>query len=217
MLLLFSMLSFWAEAQSNETLIYSIIEQNIQDDSSSLYYPVLMEQYLDSAEFMTSEEQFHLYYGAIFQDNYSPILRHWLMDSIDNIFVVPENEVIDLEHLKLLCVQVLEDEPLNIAVLKKLRYAHEALGEQAESEMYHGRIKTLFSAILQSKHVEGDKTSYMVTNTVDIFHLVEHQIWINMGETMYQGDEESVLLSIKGDEKWISFNIAPALDYLSSM
>lgn len=60
---------------------YKTIETNIKDDTSNMYYPALMKRFLNSDSTLTLEEKRHLYYGFVFQDNYSPYKISEYMDS----------------------------------------------------------------------------------------------------------------------------------------
>lgn len=51
---------------------YKTIEANIKNNTSNMYYPKLMKRFLNSDTTLTLEEKRHLYYGFVFQDNYSP-------------------------------------------------------------------------------------------------------------------------------------------------
>jgi len=217
MVLFFSMLSFWAQAQNTDSIVYSIIEVNIQDENSSLHYPVLLAKFQDSMYSFTSEERVHLYYGWIFQENYSPIMQHPLLDSLQSIHEIEAGELIDYQHVLSLCDVILLDEPLNLTIL---RYKHAALGALDQIEAQHdcwAQYKMLLLAIHESSTVENDKTSYMVVHPEDVYHYIDNQPWKLLGETMIMGHVESLKLEIKGEMEWRYFNIGPALEYLSTM
>ncbi len=220
--LLCALLPVWCNAQLSDSLFYDIIEVQIMDEESDLYYPKLMALYQDSASYMTTEEKVHFYYGAKFQDFYSPTEPHVLQDSLMELMMFNGIDTIEgdsivydtisYEPLIDLCYQILEDDIINLNVHLNLLYLLDKAGKTEEGDLEEEKYKTLVTSVLESKEEVNGALFYMVLHCEDLHHVLKHQKWGYMGQTKLLKRLEQVKIEIEEKEKWVAFNIGPFLD-----
>lgn len=213
LLLLCSILPFWAQAQVPDSVFYESIYDNVSNNSSYLYYPILINKYNSIDSVMNSEEALHLYYGSKFQSFYNPSTEHALMDSLNQCLFFDLGESVDYQAVEDLCLQILADEVINLDVQKTLIYASGMTGN-ADHNLYLKQYEIINLAITESQNIIDDELSFIVVNKSDINHYIMRNSWEFMGETILTERSESVKLSINGNTVMYNFNIGAQLDHM---
>lgn len=196
---------------------YGIIEKEINDSSSIYYYSQLMERFQKGDSTFTIEEKRHLYYGFVFQDNYSPYNRSQYTDSIRTIR--QKQNLNNEDYYKLLdySSKILKDDPFNTNIISTKLMAYEKLQNEKSFKTTLNQFKIVIDAILSSGN---GATKEMAFYVIDVPHeytvlnvlgfryagrqsLVEHYDYLEVEENEYK---------IKG----LYFDITPSLNFLNS-
>ena len=163
--------SLFAQMNSVEynTPDYIGIKDLISDQYTESYYPKLMERMKQCDTTLTIEEYKFLYYGYIFQPEFS-------------IFHMPSSQESELEkyykrisirkksydNIITLINQILENDPFYIRGINYLGYVLHLKGEEEESVKRSLQLVNLVNVILSSGNGESPETGYHVIN-------VEHE------------------------------------------
>lgn len=126
---------------------YGQIKQNIENKESEFYYPVLFEKYLKGDERMTLDEYRHLYYGYVFNENYSPYADEITNSKINEIIAKEKPAREELERLVLLIDTALNRQPFNIAYLWRQSNAYDALNMFDESRKNEYKIYMIINTL----------------------------------------------------------------------
>jgi hypothetical protein len=209
-------LPFLAQAQIPDSVFYDLIQTNISDASSYLYYPTLTDKYENNPGGMNSEESLHLYFGRKFQNFYDPVNNHTLYDDVTNSFYFDLGDSVDYQAIQDLCLQILEDELINLNIQKTLIYVSKML-QDPNHDLYYSQYQTAIAGILESQDYIDDFASFLITNNDDVMHVLQIKDWKYLGEMKVENREEKVKIENNNQVQWINFNIGPELDYLSNM
>lgn len=195
------------------------IEKNVKEQSSSYYFPKLMEKYMAGDEQMTLEEGRHLYFGFIYQPQYTPVdtsvYNSKLADVLSKSSFIPADYKEILEYSNAL---LLED-PFNLRALnaKLLVYAQE--NNTAAYKKVAQQRHIVQNAIAGTGDGMSEKTPFYV---IKISH--EYDILPFLGYNF--GGEDKLLASKKvnylslADNRFgvdkVYFNIAPVINHVST-
>ncbi|MDD3789565.1 MAG: DUF4919 domain-containing protein [Petrimonas sp.] len=203
-------------AQHQTPVDYKTIEKNVNDPSSELYYPKLLERYNNGDSTFTREEKRNLYYGYVFQPTYSAMdtsrYNQRLMTTLSKGSLTPAdygNVLADADAL-------LKEDPFNIRAMnaKLLVYA-----QQDNVPGYKKVIqqrKNMLEAVLSSGDGIEKKTAFYVIKVAHEYDLlglfgykfggsdkvIDHYNYLKLAENRF---------GIDG----LYFDISPVLRYMS--
>lgn len=107
---------------------YKRIEKNISQEDSDLFYPVLIERFLQADTTFSLTEKRHLYYGYSFQPGYSPYGHSDYSDSVNALLNQEELAEKDLSNLIRFGDSILHEQPFDLRVMNYQAYALERIG-----------------------------------------------------------------------------------------
>lgn|SRR5690554_348268 len=218
--LVLAVLAFNINAQDEffEAPDYAQIERNVNNQSSSYYYPNLLKKYLDGNTNMTSEEGRHLYYGYVFQKNYVPSDTSSYNNKLANTLSRKSFTPSDYEEILQYSDALLLQDPFNLRALNAKLLV---LAQQNKTEEYKKvaqKRSIVQSAIVSSGDGMNENSAFYV---IKVAH--EYDILPFLGYTF--GGEDKVLRGKKvnylslGDNRFgvdrVYFNISPVIDYIS--
>lgn len=194
---------------------YKVIEKNVNDISSSFYYPKLMDKYTKGEE-MNLEEQRHLYYGYVFQPSYSAIDTSAHNANMLDVLSKKSFSKADYANILSQADALLAQDPFNIRALNAKLLVFAQQDNANEYKKVANQRKNIYDAILSSGDGLEKKTAFYVTK-------VSHEYDL-LGLFGYQyGGEEKIIdkhynyLKIK-DERFgiekLYFEISPVLEYM---
>jgi len=212
-----SILSISLIAQEIETypVDYASISTEIQDASSTLYYPKLIAKYEAGSSELSIEEKRHIYYGYTHQSGYNPFERSNYLDSVITISNAGSWTNADFENLNRLTSKILDANPMDIFALSNKLAATQKLGLQNEYDITYNQIMTLLDAIMSSGNGMSLDTPYVVISNSDEFEMIrvlgfqyggEHQLIENI--------DYLNLIENQFDYKGLFFDNRAATDHL---
>jgi hypothetical protein len=149
-IILLSMSSVYAQKKSFSAPDFKKVSKAISKQSSSAYYPMLMERLKANDTTLTPREYHLLYYGYALQPGYSPERMYSAQDSL---LALMNREVLvksDYNRIIELASSALNEYPFEISILDPLIYALRMEGKHdlaAKLEFRFGRIiETIFNS-----------------------------------------------------------------------
>jgi hypothetical protein len=138
-LFIFSNNSIWG--QNKQVPNYSIIEQNISQKNSNLYYQILLNRFELGDTSFSIEELQHLYFGFQFEEIYNPYTISTYSDSL-KLILKKEDEFNNQDYKSIIKYYefLIKEDPFNIENYKYVNYAYRNLKE-GEEEIIKNKIK----------------------------------------------------------------------------
>lgn len=125
---------------------YKQIRLNIENKQSNLYYAKLWDRFQQGDSTMTKEEVHHLYYGYIFDKDYSPALSVHDPKQMNDILEKENPTKEEWEELVSSFDESIKAEPFNCMYLYYQSVAYDALNKPDESARNIRKIKCLLHA-----------------------------------------------------------------------
>ncbi len=151
---------------------YSKIEKTIKKDQSELYYPKLMQRFLDSDTGMSLEEKRHLYYGFSFQPDYAPYGHSDYEDSLNSILEKGSPNEQEYEKMIRFADSALLYNPFNNRVINAQLVAYEKLGNTDSFDKKLNQMRIIFDALFSSGDGRSKKTAFYVIYTSHEYDLL---------------------------------------------
>lgn len=175
---------------------YKKIEKNIKKKKSNLFYDSLMDRYLKSDSTMTLEEKRHLYYGFIYEDNYSPYGFSDYRDSLRTVYKKPKLETSDWYKIAEFSDSILVEDPFNMDAMNYQLNAFKQLGNSKSFDNTMMKISILVDALISSGNGTSKEKAFYVISTsheytlLDVFgfdfggsqSLIEHYDYLEVGK-----------------------------------
>ncbi len=129
---------------------YKKIEKEISQEESNFYYKSLFERYQNGDTTLNLQEKRHLYYGEIFQDNYSPFGTSDYTDSIN--IVLNNNTLTDTDYQNIIRFSdlILLNNPFDLQALNYALFACDKSGQKDLSDKKYAQMNVIFDAVLSS-------------------------------------------------------------------
>ncbi|TRZ43184.1 DUF4919 domain-containing protein [Robertkochia solimangrovi] len=197
---------------------YKQIGEKVKEESSELYYPKLMKRYQDADTTMTLEERRHLYYGYIFEPDYSPYGRSDYTDSLKVLLNKPDMISNDLDILLSFSDSVLAQDPFDLRVMNYQVYAYEQKNDSTSAAKQLARMNMVIDALVSSGTGLEKATAFYVIKVGHEYDLL-NILGMSFGGTQ-RLIEHFDYLSVKENETGIEglyFDISPSLEHLSKM
>lgn len=141
---------------------YDNIKKKIQDSESEYFYPTLFDRYTKSDTTLTLSDYRILYFGYLFNDNYSSYGISDYMDSVNIIY--NQDTLTNLDYLEIIRFEkiVLEEYPFNLRDLFALADAYSQLGDTISAIQTDYKFHTLVETILSTGNGKKEKTAWHV-------------------------------------------------------
>lgn len=211
----------WINIYSQETKIeapdYKKIESQIKQKTSEFYYSKLVDKFNAADTTMTLEEKRHLYYGFIFQKNYSPYSSSKHSEKLRTLIDKEKLSNEDYEEIIKLSDLILYDNPFDLRTLNYKSYCLKQLNKETELEKVIVKMNIIMTALMSSGDGISKETAFYVittSNEYDLLNmlgfsfggeqsLIEHYDYLKLDENQY---------NIPG----FYFDVSPCLNYLSN-
>ncbi len=172
LIVLFSCSHLFGQNLKLEKPNYSKIEKAIKKDQSELYYPKLMQRFLDSDTGMSPEEKRHLYYGFSFQPGYAPYGHSDYEDSLNSILEKGSPNEQEYEKMIRFADSALLYNPFNNRVINAQLVAYEKLGNTDSFDKKLNQMRIIFDALFSSGDGRSKKTAFYVIYTSHEYDLL---------------------------------------------
>lgn len=129
---------------------YVLIEKNIQDKNSDLYYPKLLKRLKQNDTLLTGNQYRHLYFGYIFQKSYNPYKISKKAEEMTRYYRGEGITEKDLPQGIQLFRDALEENPLDIRAMNYLSYMYHLMNDEATAKKIAENFHGLLGAILSS-------------------------------------------------------------------
>ena len=198
---------------------YDSIEININDTSSSLFYPVLWTRYHQGDTMMTTNELRHMYFGYQFMDEYQPYSKSAFQDSIQNLFATLDSiTVADMKNLLRFGDSILIIDPFNMEVIEMQQYIFQELHDLPSAELKYNQLGMIIKAMQSS----GDGAS--LENPIYVIHVGHEYDMINYFGFKASGNQTLIgsVDEIKIEENAIGldalyFEVSASFNHLSKV
>ena len=99
------------------------IRADVSNPSSPYYYPKLFARYQQNETVMNLEDYRHLYYGALFQEDFNPYRHSEASTKNDGLYYKNNHTRAELDSIIYYAEEVLADDPFNLSQMNYLIYA----------------------------------------------------------------------------------------------
>lgn len=197
---------------------YKKIEKNITEKNSDFFYPNLLNRFNNADSNLTINQKRHLYYGFIFQENYSPYQTSELEDSLKKVANKKKQSSIDWINIIKISDSILIVNPFDLGALNYKLYGYEKLNQPTKYNNTLLQFRIITDALLSSGDGLSKRTSFYVINTsheYDIIALLGYDFG-GKQSLVENFDYLSVELNEK-ETKGLFFDISPCLNSLKQM
>jgi hypothetical protein len=157
---------------------YKRIFSATTDKDSKSFYPVLLDRYNKFDTSLTNEEFRLLYFGFLFQAEYSPYPNSVYNDSLGKVFKKESLSYTDYETLIKYEKLVLKEFPFNLRDLNVLANSYQNIGDIDTASFIAFRLTKLIHTILSTGNGEKEKTAWHVIsvgNEYDILSILGYE------------------------------------------
>lgn len=188
---------------------YEQIKQNIENPQSDFYYSKLWDKFQQGDSTMTLEEKRYLYYGYVFNKNYSPYLSIPNAEQVNNILNKEEPTINEWEELVSLLNASLKIQPFSCRYLYYQSVAYNALNKHVDADRNMKKIEYIIDALTSTGDGLSKETAIhviAVSNEYDYLFMnnfsMNRQALINGGyDVLYLNPNEAGL-----EEIWFDVN-----------
>jgi tetratricopeptide (TPR) repeat protein len=191
---------------------YKQIKLNIENKRSNLYYAKLWDRFQQGDSTMTKEEVHHLYYGYVFDKDYSPALSVHDPKQMDDILKKENPTKEEWEELVSSFNESIKAEPFNCLYLYYQSVAYDALNKPDESERNLRKIKCLLTAQAYSGDGLLKETAIHIIAVPAVPHNFDYLFFNGLslrGQSVEEGYYNVLYLEPNKDgleEIWIDFS-----------
>ena len=126
---------------------YDEIQKNIANEQSNLYYPKLWRRYQQGDSTLTIDEARHIYYGYVFNKDYSPLLRAKNTNDVYATLNKEQPTQNELKRVVSLLNTALKIEPFSIRYLYYQNLAYSTLKRDNEIIQNENKIQCILNAL----------------------------------------------------------------------
>ena len=170
-LILFVALYQSLHGQKISNIDFDEIKLAIQDSSSILYYPLIIERFLQNSNLMEIEYKY-IYYGSVFSDSYDPY--GGLFDNNEKKF----RELFRQEKFDEAIPygqEIIRKNPINLQILNYMLVCHHKIGDKNNAEKYAKMYFPLLEVISNSGDGSSINTAYVVIMMSDEYEILNKQ------------------------------------------
>lgn len=171
--LLFFAFSFsFAQENKFKKPDYSQIEKNINDSKSEFYYPALMERLEKHDTLITAEQYHHLYYGYVFNKNYSPYGSFSKRKELNELLGKQDLAKEDYAKVISMTEEALVQNPFDLEMMNLLSIFKDYNGQSDEAHKIAVNMLGLLEAIIESGDGKTCPTAYHVISPHDEYAIM---------------------------------------------
>ena len=201
--------------QKITTVEFDTIKKHIEDNSSTYYYPRLLERFVKGDTTLYFSEYECIYYGTIFSAKYRPYGGYENEDKFFDYYrkgkykkAIPFGE------------KILAENPVNLSITFKMIVCYSALNNPVKAQLYADRYFPLLDVVYNSGDGKSLKTAYVVVNVDDEYEILADLELSNTAQRLV-GYTDILTLDMNSQktEEKISemfFNVTKPLLYLNS-
>jgi len=202
--------------QTISNIDFDLIKSKTQDSTSTYYYPLLLERFLQFDTTLTDKEFSMIYYGNVFHPKYNPYGSGEHEDKFMEKFNKEKfREAIPLGEKELF------DNPVNLKVLYRMLVCYHKLGDKTTAKKYANLYFGLLDEIYKSGNGKSIKTAYVVIKVSDEYVILS-DLKLTRKKQRLVGDTDILTIETKGQKpikgkkkiKELYFNVTKPLDYL---
>lgn len=151
------------------------IQHDITDPTSPFYYPKLMERYARNETVMTLDDYRHLYYGAMFQEDFNPYRRSDFTNKNESLYYKNTHTRAELDSIIYYAQEALKDDPFDLSQMNYLIYALRARGKVNRANIWQFRLNHLLQAIVSSGTGLDKDHAWYVINPRHEYNIINFQ------------------------------------------
>jgi hypothetical protein len=206
--------------QKISNIDFDLIKSQTQDTTSTFYYPVLIQKFLQFDTTLTDKEFCYIYYGNVFTDKYNP-------------YGTGEDEKKFMEFYKQEKFQeaipfglnTLIDNPVNLKILYKMLVCYHKLGDKITAKKYANLYFGLLNEIYKSGDGKSIETAFVVIKVNDEYQVLNDlelqskgQALLSNGPTDRLSIDTKNQKKVKGRKKIseLYFNVAKPFEHMSN-
>lgn len=171
LLFLFCIFSY-AQTQDFTPPDYTVIEKNVKNKKSALYFDTLFERYARADSTMTLEEKRHLYYGYSFQKEYAPYSRAEEESKLHELLQKENADKKDLEKIIEYTDAILKQYPFSLRMKEYRIYSFRVLEKPEEIEKETIQANIIIDAMLSTGDGTSEETCFYVINTINEYEIL---------------------------------------------
>ncbi|MCB9224240.1 MAG: DUF4919 domain-containing protein [Crocinitomicaceae bacterium] len=145
--------------------------EEIKDQSSVYYYPVLINRMVNKDTTLTQKDYYYLYYGNVFQEYYHPYGNSNEKKAFNDLFTDQDYKMAVEKG-----IYVLQENPVDLEVILKMSISYLKLDEPELKRYYAKQYYSFLEIIYQSGDGKTMETSYVV---ISVDH--EYDLMADMG------------------------------------
>ncbi|WP_452220862.1 DUF4919 domain-containing protein [Lacinutrix salivirga] len=197
---------------------YKKIEKNIKKKKSNLFYKTLMSRFQKADSTMTLDEKRHLYYGYIFDKNYSPYSRSDYRDSLRVVLRKEKMDSLDLNRIVEFTNKMLFENPFNLNAINYQLYSLEKLGNKESFDKRVNQLRIIVDALMSSGNGKSKKEAFYVIYTSHEYDLLNF-LGLQFGGSQSLIEHYDYLTIAENEDKLegLYFDVSPCLKSLSKM
>jgi hypothetical protein len=215
---LLTLMSFvtFSQTQEFQAPNYEQIKKDIEDPNSSYYYSKLIDRFNAFDTTLTLEESRHLYFGYIFQKEYSP----YGISLLDKVFneILKKDSLLAADYDKLISLggQMIKEFPFSLRTIDILAYIYHTKGNDEMANKLAFKYQTTINAILSSGNGKTCETGFHVI-TVSHEYAITQLFRLSVTSQALIKNCDYLEVKDSGQEmKGIYFNISKMFETLSN-
>jgi hypothetical protein len=158
---------------------FNKIENEISDQKSKFYYPLLFSRYISGDSTLTQEDYHYLYFGYPFNPKYKTEYNSALQDSLFETLKLAEHKKEDIKKLISMSEELLKENPFELRFLNILFYAESQSSSRDSVIITSRKLKGIFDAITNSGTGKTCDDPMHVINFSDAHEIIK-MLSINM-------------------------------------
>ena len=151
------------------------IRADVSNPSSPYYYPKLFARYQQNETVMNLEDYRHLYYGALFQEDFNPYRHSEASTKNDGLYYKNNHTRAELDSIIYYAEEVLADDPFNLSQMNFLIYALRARGKVNLASIWQYRLNHLLQAIISSGTGADKEHAWYVIDPRHEYNIINFQ------------------------------------------
>ncbi len=144
---------------------------DIEKQAKSKTYEKLLTRYNNNDTTLTLQDYRLLFYGQVFQQNYSAYSNHDSIDALTGL-LIKDKESIDYKKVLSYTALILNEYPFNIEQVFITAIVHEKLGNKNNTKCWFYKYNALIETLLSSGDGKSPETAIVVTKIKDEYAIL---------------------------------------------
>lgn len=204
--------------QKISNIDFDLIKSHTQDSTSSFYYPLLIQRFLQFDTTLTEKEFCFIYYGNVFKDNYNPYGTGEDEEKFIQLFRQKNiQEAIPFGQKALI------DNPVNLNILYKMLICFHNMGDKTTARKYANLYYGLLEEIYKSGDGRKIESAYVVIKVSDEYQILNDLELESTGQALLKGETDRLTINTKGQKKVkgrkkiseLYFNVSKPFEHMS--